>query len=104
MLLNIFLHFDRIQYREEQIQRKLEERRLREEEKDQEELEKEYRLEALREKVFTSRGVKAKRLHLFQFSLAFKTLLNTIIFVGIPIVVFDKRTVCWSLIFVVSKL
>jgi len=32
----------------------LEERRLREEEKDQEELEKEYRLEALREKVFTS--------------------------------------------------
>ncbi|XP_060598040.1 coiled-coil domain-containing protein 148-like [Ruditapes philippinarum] len=42
---------ERIQYREEQIQRKIEERKFLQEEKDLEEREKEYRLEMLREKV-----------------------------------------------------
>lgn len=41
----------RIKYREEQIQRKLEERKFKEEEKNLEEQEKEYRLEMLRERV-----------------------------------------------------
>lgn len=41
----------RIKYREEQIQRKIEERKFIQEEKDLEEREKEYRLEMLREKV-----------------------------------------------------
>ena len=41
----------RVKYREEQIQKKLEERKFIEAEKDLEEREKEYRLERLREKV-----------------------------------------------------
>jgi hypothetical protein len=47
--------FYRIQYREEQIQRKIEERKFLQEEKDLEEREKEYRLEMLREKVNLSK-------------------------------------------------
>ena len=43
--------FGRIQYREEQIQRKIEERKHMEEEKELDEQEREYRLEMLREKV-----------------------------------------------------
>ena len=47
----MYLYYFRVKYREEQIQRKIEERKFREDEKDLEEREKEYRLEVLREKV-----------------------------------------------------
>ena len=45
----IFIY--RVKYREEQIQKKIEERKFLEDEKDLEEREREYRLERLREQV-----------------------------------------------------